>query len=284
MGHDQVNFNDVISEDEINAWYNPPRELVENESESAVFTVREPVAVSEQEKLQVHNSIQKAVNPFELRISPELLNAKAPRSPNAVGLFSIDRTYAIEVADFTVLTEPCVKAIQSIIKDKHPEWRIVLFGASDDCTICIDARSCRVPKQTRGRNLAESLSNAISIQQRVVDATDGEAARQLTVAKHALSQYLALGAKPESSIIARFDSRRGQKDTCVIWLFHRGAEYHDFSLTVQPGSYGKKFEVSAEGGLFKLYELEKDRIGYLVEAVFKQSGGFEKTVDILQSK
>lgn len=285
MGSEQVKFNEVISDGEMNAWYNPPRELAGgDESDSVIFTVQEPVSVSEQEKLEVHDSIQKAANPFELRICPELLSAKTSHSTNAVGLFSVDRTYAIEVADFTVLTEPCIKAIQSIIKNKHPDWRIVLFGPCDDCKICIDARSCKVPKQTRGSSLSESLSNAILIQKRVVDATDGEEARQLAVAKNALAQYLALNAKSESAIIAMFDNWRGQKGTCVIWLFHRGKAYHDFSLTFQPGSYGKRFEVSAEGRLFELYELDEKRVGYLVETVFEQSGGFEKTVDIMSAK
>ena len=214
--------------------------------------------------------VAECVKRLGLSVSLPIINEAVVNQPDLLLIQSIDRSVGLEWRDATKITPTIVEGIRSFLRAHFAEWRVVLFGITPDSRITIYADAIRFEQTINGDTIEDKLAMAVATELAERNATIGEGDRQLALVKKQFGSRLDQRARETSPVILfRFSTCRGDTSKNVVWLYHCGDSYDSVKFVGQIYGYGTTFEIASDHSFHELYDGPDDRLGFLVEVVFK---------------
>jgi hypothetical protein len=222
---------------------------------------------TEEEKMHVGLRLSSVFLRHGVKLSIEHLKAPSVPHSNGLGGFPGDRSFCVEIENWKLLNKDVILDLAEELSRQPNRWRVMLNGRVRECAFCIYQDSVAFDALILKESLADSMGRAIELESRAYDSSQGNSDRQLEEVKEQFRNTFLI-ERQHPHIVVVFDNWRGQKGSCVIWVFHNGSTYHDFKLEPAHNSMDQNFEVRMDGTLHELYDLmPSERAGFLVECV-----------------
>jgi len=236
-------------------------------SPDAESSARKKSKPGEGEKIEVGLRLSSTLLKHGIQLAIEHLNAPSVPNSNGLGGFPGDRSFSVEIVNWKLLNEDVVLDLAKELGRQPNRWRVILSGRVRECAFTIYQDCVAFDASVLRDSLAGSIRRVSELESQAYDNSQGNSDRQLEQVEDRFRTSFII-ERQRSHIVAEFDNWRGEKSSCVIWVFHTGKEYDDYKLEPAQDSMGKKFEVKRDGSLHKLYELvPRERAGYLIESV-----------------
>ena len=242
---DKPKVNSTPSLEEFTGWYN-----IRGDYGDGHPVLRSKESIPEFEHAEIFRLYPKAAKWFDQLVSAR---PNVPFDPLAEPPFFVrsdadDRTLVVDT-DFSYLTVPLLRRIQSEFLGRYPLWRVILVGEVSSCHIVI------YPTAIRFGNLPADVDPELALRELVprVLALRAERERPRREQISQIQQLLpgavqAIGDRP-FLICGVLDNYKGDYSKLTICLLIRGTERNAIAVDGPPGSPNDFMWVSSAFGV-----------------------------------
>lgn len=243
-------------------------------SDRKLWLLRSP---GEAEMLEVGRSIASACRTHNLQVQLELLSGTTIPDAGCYLRFPGDKSIVAEFRDWNRITPDLIGSMASVRQIQSGSWRIMFIGRVESSVFYLSSNRAAFSKSVLRSTLSETLRVVVGAESAADDRTAGEAKRQRNQAMEAFKLRTERNVR-DYGVVKVFDNWRGERDSTVLWVYHRGQGCFEFVTEPNFDSFGSSYEVDHNGKLHRLYSLTPDeRLGYFVECI--RDNAFEEHRD-----